>query len=223
MMINMLTFFINLKQYFKQVIFLVLRKMQGFVYGVREKSVGRNGFRKGMFQQEIFMENQQIAGVLAIHCLQIQVLYLIGCCKAQHTFIIIVMLLAILYFTCCISFQGNTIIMAHKTFPDFIFNKNTFVQVDHAYHRMFRFRQRQKFVKMRDRLYGIHTQDLQQQRQQLFEFIKPSQIWAPFSVFHSRFFASLRYAKRAPFKPGRITILLYKPNRFLKPVRFELL
>lgn len=28
-------------------------------------------------------------------------------------------------------------------------------------------------------------------------------IWAPVSVFHSRFFAPLRCAKRAPFKPGR--------------------
>ena len=143
MLVDVLTFFINFIQNFKQVIFLIFRKMQSFIHGVREKSVRRNCTCQRLFQKKIFVKYDQKSFVVTIHRLKVKILNLIWRGKTQNPFVIIVMLLAISHFSGCIPLQCNTVKSVGKARPNLIFYESTLRHINHAHHRMFRFRKRQ--------------------------------------------------------------------------------
>ena len=71
------------------------------------------------------MKDQEITRP-AFHILQVQLLYLVRCSKTQYSFIVIVMLLSVPDFAFCFTFKRNAIEAVNETFPDFVFQKNTF-------------------------------------------------------------------------------------------------
>src|SRR5690606_30428144 len=136
------TLLIDLIQYGNEIIFFVGRKVQRLIYRVGEKTVTVDVACQRMTQQKVGMEYKQVTRS-AFHVIQIEVLHLVRCRKAQHTLIVVIMLLTIAYFTLDLPFEGHAIKTVHKTFPYFIFQENAFGQVNHADQWMAGLRQRE--------------------------------------------------------------------------------
>src|SRR5690606_37305472 len=99
-LVDVTTFFVNLVQDCYQIILFYGRQMECLIYRVRKETIVPNCIGQRMRKQKIRMKNQQISRS-TFHRLQIEILYLIWRSKTKNTFVIVVMLLAILDFSLC--------------------------------------------------------------------------------------------------------------------------